>query len=179
MTKATSVTLFQVIQRSLYIFAAGALFSLHAHSSTQESPTAQTAFTKMKDTLTGEWQQEGDKESNLIIQFNTTANASVLVETWLYKGKPHSLTLYHMDHEKVIATHYCPQGNQPRMASTQLTPDSIEFDFIDATNLSSPDSSHQHSLGFTYIDNKLVEREETYLKDKEESPSMLRLVKIK
>ena len=72
----------------------------------------------------------------------------MLVETWLRNDKKHSFTLYHLGNENLMATHYCPQGNQPRLKLTNnSTTSDLRFSFFDATNLANLASSHQHSLG--------------------------------
>ncbi|WP_417618002.1 hypothetical protein [Parasphingorhabdus sp.] len=114
--------------------------------------------------LVGDWKREGEDGSKFQIQFELTAKDSVLIERWVSRGKTHSLTLYHRDKADVVATHYCPQGNQPRMKMT--TPDGaskIRFDFWDATNLVNPTDSHQHQLSFDLSDPEHVRRGEVYM----------------
>jgi hypothetical protein len=72
----------------------------------------------------------------------------VLVESWEARGKPHSLTLYHRDGAALLATHYCPQGNQPRLALAGRDTDGLHFAFRDATDLYPATESHQHDLWF-------------------------------
>ena len=79
------------------------------------APVAAAAFDQLK-TLVGTWRNADRPESPLRIRFCLTAGGSVLVESWEANGKPHSLTLYHRDGPALLATHYCPQGNQPRLA---------------------------------------------------------------
>ena len=43
--------------------------------------------------LEGVWEKEGASDSKLAISFELTAKDSVLVETWIYEGKKHSLTI--------------------------------------------------------------------------------------
>ncbi len=102
------------------------------------------------------------------------------METWLNEDKPHSLTVYHRDKDALLATHYCPQGNQPRLKLvTGSNDDTIRFDFMDATNLASLDQSHQHMLSFTIVNNgALVIRDETYLSSAGPDVSELRLVRV-
>jgi len=138
------------------------------------------AFNKMK-TLVGVWQKEGGNNPNFSISFELTANNSVLVETWLHKGKSHSLTVYHLNSGNLMATHYCPQGNQPRLELTKnSTIRNLSFDFLDATNLDSLADPHQHSLGFEFLnENHKVRRKESYLSKSGEDMSELILVKSK
>ncbi|MCP5397015.1 MAG: hypothetical protein H6918_09865 [Sphingomonadaceae bacterium] len=130
--------------------------------------------------LAGTWQIAGRPDHALRIRFSLTAGGSVLVEEWTANGRPHSLTLYHRNGEGVMATHYCPQGNQPRMA---LIPDStgaIRFAFRDVTDLDPTKEQHQHDLWFTLEDTDHITRSETYLDGEgEEHPSTLKLERVK
>ena len=58
-----------------------------------------------------------------------------------------------MDNKRVMATHYCGAGNQPRMQAS-ASPDgkTITFNFVDATNLASPDAGHMHRVVITIPD---------------------------
>jgi hypothetical protein len=53
------------------------------------------------------------------------------------------LSLFYVDGSRLMMTHFCPSGNQPRMRAT-ISPDlkTASFDFLDATNL--PDSQAGH-----------------------------------
>jgi hypothetical protein len=64
------------------------------------------------------------------------------------------ISVFHMDGpNRLLITHYCGAGNQPRMQAT-ASPDGkiITFDFVDATNLASPDDGHMQRLVITMID---------------------------
>ncbi len=128
--------------------------------------------------LVGNWKREGTDGLKFHIQFELTANDSVLIERWVRGDKTHSLRLYHRDQADLVATHYCPQGNQPRMKMS--TPDGaakIVFDFWDATNLVKPTDNHQHSLSFDLSEPGRVKRAETYLSSAGEEPSEMVLVR--
>jgi len=134
-------------------------------------------FEKLKS-LVGEWEKEGSDGSNFYISFQSSANSSVLMENWIYKGASHSFTVYHLDGESLLATHYCPQGNQPRLKLQQSSdPNSISSKFLDATNLKTLTDNHQHSLSFKFLDNNTVIRNESYSKAGKLSPTSLNLVR--
>jgi hypothetical protein len=63
------------------------------------------------------------------------------------------ISMIHMDGDRLLLTHYCEAGNQPRMSAT-ASPDgkTITFNFLDATNLSSPDAGHMNRVIFTFVD---------------------------
>ncbi|GGO73490.1 hypothetical protein [Bowmanella pacifica] len=134
-------------------------------------------FEKLKS-LVGEWKRVDSDNSDFYISFDTSAKGSVLIENWIYKGASHSLTLYHLDGENLLATHYCPQGNQPRLKlDKSANPNSISFVFQDATNLKSLADSHQHSLLFEFVDKDRILRNESYSKDGKLTPSSMSLVR--
>ncbi len=138
---------------------------------------AAASFNKLK-TLVGEWKKDGSDGENFYISFEITAKGTVLVENWINKGASHSLTIYHLDGDKLLATHYCPQGNQPRLKLDQHSKsNTLSFVFQDATNLESLHKNHQHALAFTFLDANTVTRDESYLQAGTVTPSTMRLVK--
>jgi len=135
------------------------LFSSNAQA--KETETSVSAFQKLS-ALVGTWKRKDSDGSKFQIQFELTANDTVLMERWMRKEKTHSLTVYHLDQSNLLATHYCPQGNQPRLKMAANTKSStIKFEFMDATNLTT-DQNHQHSLSFDLSDGNLIIRGETY-----------------
>lgn len=83
--------------------------------------------------------------------------------TWEVEGRSHSLTLYHRDGDKLLATHYCPQGNQPRMDMALSADGVITFSFRDVTDFDPADEQHQHDLSFDLSDPDRITRSEHYL----------------
>ncbi len=61
--------------------------------------------------------------------------------TW--EGKALNVSMFNLDGDRVLLTHYCAVGNQPRMVAS-ASPDgkTFTFDFVDATNLPTPDAAH-------------------------------------
>lgn len=138
---------------------------------------AAARFAAMK-TLVGTWRRADRPESALRIRFSLTAGGSVLVEEWLRGTDPHSLTVYHRDGDGLAATHYCPQGNQPRLA---LLPSAdgttFRFAFRDATDLDSATESVLVALAFDLADPERPVRRESYRQGGVDSPSELTLVR--
>lgn len=134
-------------------------------------------FDEMK-MLAGVWRQSDKPDSLLRIRFSLTAGDSVLVEEWLRGTKTHSLTLYHRDRGRLIATHYCPQGNQPRLAMQPPSEDKIvRFVFRDATDLDVKRESYLVALGFDLSRQDVIVRSETYRQAGKEELSVMRLVR--
>ena len=140
-------------------------------------PDAAAVFRELKS-LVGEWVIQ-DSERDFRITFETVANETVLVETWYSGEVRRSLTVYHLDVGRLLATHYCPQGNQPRLVwDGGDSLERISFEFLDATNLPDPQHSHQHSLSFDFEGSvETMIRGESYLEAGQEQSDSLSLVR--
>jgi hypothetical protein len=121
------------------------------------------AFETIK-TLIGSWQgapREGKPHS---VTYRFTANDSVIVETWTLGPTRESMTLYSVDGDRLIATHYCPQGNQPRL---QWKPGSrigqLRFELVGGSNLHARGALHQQAFWLTIHSPTSFTRSETYV----------------
>jgi hypothetical protein len=94
--------------------------------------------------LVGRWSSSGP--SPITLEFKLVAADTTLVETYKTASGKETLTLFHADKGVLLATHYCAQGNQPRLQQTTSTPGHVVFEFKDATNLASAAASHLHRL---------------------------------
>ena len=123
---------------------------------------ADEAFASLK-TLVGRWQGPTSGGRTLDIRYKLIANDSVLVETWRSASGPETMTVYHRDGPDLVATHYCAQGNQPRLRLATVDPSGrLHFVFRDATNLASPEKSHLHEFWIEQVDAGTMKRSETY-----------------
>jgi hypothetical protein len=122
------------------------------------SSEAQFALLK---SLVGTWKGdagEGEQRFPAEVTYRLTGGGSALVET-LFPGSEHEMvTVYHRDGPWLVLTHYCALGNQPRMRAVHAAPPpaglpaTIEFEFVGATNLASPEAMHMHSARFELLD---------------------------
>jgi len=124
---------------------------------------AQKSFDALKS-LEGTWEGKNNQGETLKVTFRSTAGGSALLSEIHGKGPENMITMFHMDGARLLMTHYCGAGNQPRMKAT-LSPDgkSVIFDFIDATNLASPDAGHMHHVVFSMPDSDHHIEEWTFL----------------
>jgi hypothetical protein len=112
---------------------------------------AQKSFNELKS-LTGNWEGLGHNKP-IQVSFRDTAGGSAFLSEIHGEGE-NMVTLFHMDgSDKLLMTHYCSAGNQPRMLAS-ASPDgkTITFNFLDATNLASPDAGHMQSVVFAMLD---------------------------
>jgi hypothetical protein len=132
-----------------------------APASAGESP-AKAAFEQLTG-LAGQW-RSADPTDATSVDITTVANGSTLVETWTMSPTRRSMTLYTMDGDRLLATHYCPQGNAPRLVFTR-TDDSgaHHFEFLDGANLQDPKGSHEHAFWIRKDAGGSLTRNETYI----------------
>lgn len=132
-----------------------------------------TAFETLKS-LVGNWEGTNARGRTVKVSFHLTAAGSVLVENWEMANGRSSMTVYHLDKADLMATHYCPIGNQPRLTLTDGPADRLSFAFKDATNLRTPSEEHEHSFWIAVAGPDAFTRSETYLG--EDGPSTSELV---
>ena len=122
------------------------------------SAAAQSAGKKSFDTmksLAGDWQGKDQAGAAVDVSYHMTGGGSALMSE-IRSSKPgHNedmVSMIHMDGDRLLLTHYCSAGNQPRMQATS-SPDgkSVTFDFVDATNLAGT-PGHMQRVIFTFTD---------------------------
>jgi hypothetical protein len=118
-----------------------------------QSP-GRSAFERLK-ALAGTWSgkaQHGDQGGDVTVVYKVTAGGNAVEET-LFAGTPHEMvTVYHMDANDVVLTHYCTSGNAPRMKLLPPTdPNVLLFDFTGGSNMKESDF-HMHSARLTFVD---------------------------
>jgi hypothetical protein len=75
-----------------------------------------------------------------------------------------SMTVYTMDGERILATHYCPQGNAPRLYLAKSDEDGTHhFEFLDGANLQNPGGFHEHAFWIRLDLPDSLTRSETYI----------------
>ncbi|MGH9756710.1 MAG: hypothetical protein ACRD4M_03165 [Candidatus Acidiferrales bacterium] len=116
----------------------------------QDAANANLAFNKLQ-TLVGHWEAKTDK-GTVSTTFRLVSGGSTLLETMDMPGGNEMITAYYLDQNRLLLTHYCESGNQPRMQASSFDPKSnrIDFQFLDATNLPNPDAAHMHQVSITF-----------------------------
>ncbi len=134
-------------------------------ASAPEAAPAGDAFARLKG-LVGTWVTTGKSGRTSELSFKLAANDSVVVETWSPGTARETMTLYSMDGDRLIATHYCAQGNQPRLVLVPSgDPLTLAFEFADGTNLDVPGGAHEHSFRIRIDGPDTFTSVETYVKN--------------
>jgi hypothetical protein len=121
---------------------------------------AEKAFNTIKN-MPGTW--EGQTQTGPVqVVFKTTARGSAVMSEIL--GHEDMISMFHMDGpNRLLLTHYCAVGNEPRMQAS-VSPDgkTITFNFVDATNLATPDAGHMQKMVLTLLDDNHHTEEWTF-----------------
>ena len=122
---------------------------------------SEEAFDRLA-TLKGEWsgEQEGVKVSLL---YTLTANGSALMEEFRPEKGAVMITMFTVDGDHLIATHYCSAKNQPQMITSAVTDGQkpLAFSLARVTGLKSPDDWHNTGLTVIQEDNDHLTQEWT------------------
>lgn len=131
---------------ALALFVILAAIAAAAQSDTQKS------FDQLKS-LAGMWEGKNSQGEPLQVSFRVTSNGSAVMSEIMGHGED-MVSMIHFDGpDKLMLTHYCASKNQPRMVGNG-SPDgkTITFNFLDATNLASPDAGHMQRVAITVLD---------------------------
>ena len=110
------------------------------------------AWESMKS-LQGEWEGLYEGKVRMSATYRLVSNGTVLMETLVSPDSSDMTTMYHRDGAGLAMTHYCSENNQPRLRSARPDdPKRIQFSFVDATNLATPDAMHMSGLVVTLSD---------------------------
>lgn len=122
-------------------------------NSTLSQSQAPVAFEKIK-TLAGEWQGAGTDGKMRTVTYQLLSGGTAVMETLTPADEPSMVTVYYVDGDRLMMTHFCSAGNQPRMRAEVAAGESkeLKFEFLDATNLAKPTAGHIHRLRLTFQD---------------------------
>jgi len=127
---------------------------------------AQKSFSQLKS-LAGAWEGPVTTEpaqpafgngTVLQVSMRVTSRGNALAHEMTQAGKPddparndHPLTMFYLDGDRLLLTHYCDAGNRPRLTA-RVSPDgkTVEFDFLDVAG--STQYGHMQHAVFTLID---------------------------
>ncbi|MCI0414992.1 hypothetical protein L0222_19635 [bacterium] len=132
-----------------------------------DAASARSAFELYK-TLDGKWIGKSTKGWKEEVTFRIIAGGSVVTET-SFDAHPNEtmLTTVLLDNDRLLLTHYCVAGNQPRLQLTSYDRESktLVFTFLDATNLPSRDKGHMDKVVIHFLDRDHVTSQWTWYQD--------------
>jgi hypothetical protein len=139
-------------------------FAASAVADSMEPPVKTPATFDVFKSLVGDWVSSGSGDEKTTVSYELVAGGSAVVER-MDPGTAHSMvTVYHPDGQRVLMTHYCAAGNQPRMAG-KGDAKSFTFKMIDITNLPDSKAPHMASLTLTFVDKDHMVQEWGFVHD--------------
>ena len=131
--------------------------------------------------LVGDWEAPLESGKVIRVNYQLMSNNSILVETYRTPSGKETLSVYHLGGKHLLLTHYCAQGNQPRLRYDPSSSDArrFVFDFHDATTLPSKKKEHMAHLEVNLVDADHFDQTSTYRAGKEEETTTLNFARIK
>src|SRR5438094_4583952 len=166
-----STAVFGMVGMALFV-AASATFGA-------DKTKSEEAFDRLA-ALKGKWsgEQEGVKISLI---YTLTANGSALMEEFRPESGAVMITMFTVDGDHLIATHYCSAKNQPQMMTSAITEvqKPLAFSLVRITGLKSPDDWHNTGLTMIQEDNDHLTQEWTYQSKKKSGKKTFRYTRVR
>jgi hypothetical protein len=143
-----------IVDIALFIVASAALAA--------DKTKSDEAFDRLAS-LEGKWAGEAFGVKTTLI-YSLTANGSTLMEQCRPEKGHEMITMFTVDGDHLIATHYCSAKNQPQMATATITDAQkpLAFSLVRVTGLKSPDDFHNTGLTVIQEDNDHLTQEWSY-----------------
>jgi hypothetical protein len=145
---------FRIVGMALFVVASAAFAA--------DKTKSEEAFDRLA-LLKGEWKGEINGVDTTLI-YTLTANGSALMEECRPGKGPEMITMFTIDGDHLIATHYCSAKNQPQMATSTITDAQkpLAFSLVRVTGLKSADDWHNTGLTMIQEDNDHLTQEWSY-----------------
>ena len=136
--------------------------------------SSETAFETFKG-FAGKWAiRSGQKTLPIEMTYESGSKDSIVTEQF---GK--ELSVFYRDGQRLLMTHFCNAGNQPRLQLRENTqPGVFEFQMFDITNLPSADADHVERVIYRVVDDKTIDLEIVWQHGKSEESEKYTLTRL-
>src|SRR5918912_923473 len=127
-----------------------------------KKPNSVLAFERLTS-LAGQWKGTQDG-TEIKLTYTLTSRGSALMEEFR-AGETVMVTMFTVDGDHLIATHYCSAGNQPQMVTKAITDSSaksLTFELAHAYGMKTPDDWHNTGLTLMLEDDRHLTQVWTY-----------------
>ena len=162
--------------------AAATLIIMLSASFVAAGSDAHKTFEQLKG-LEGNWTGTNSQGQPLQVTFRLTAGGSALMSEIVghdpdKHGPENMITMFHMDGDRLLMTHYCGAGNQPRMKVVSSDAKTVSFEFFDGTNIG-PGDGHMQHVTFSQSDADHHTEEWVFLDHGKEMKEVFTLARVK
>jgi len=150
MKRTSSIRMAAAALIAVLACAAPAAFAGETPAALTGASPAAAAFEKLK-TLAGNWETKSPEGDMVTVSYRVVSGGSTVMEEMSHGSM---ISMYHLDGDRLMMTHYCEAKNQPRMHTAPIKSDSnsLKFSFVDITNLAKPSDPHMRGLELTFKD---------------------------
>ena len=156
-----------------------ALFAAASGVFAADKTKSEDAFVRLTS-LKGEWKGEAFGVATTLI-CTLTANGSALMEQCRPERGHEMITMFTVDDDHLIATHYCAAKNQPQMATSAITDAQkpLAFSLVRVTGLKSQDDFHNTGLTVIQEDNDHLTQEWFYQSKGKTGKNIFRFTRVR
>ena len=168
------------MKRTIVFGSVGVMALLVAAAALASDKTkSEEAFDRLAS-LEGEWKGVIDGVRATLI-YTLTANGSALMEQFRPEKGPEMITMFTIDGDHLIATHYCSAKNQPQMETPAITDvqKPLAFSLAQITGLKSPDDFHNTGLTVIQEDNDHLTQEWSYQHKGKTGKNIFRFTRVR
>jgi hypothetical protein len=126
--------------------------------------TSSAAFEQLKS-LAGDWQGTHNSGASATVSYQVVSGGSAVMERLLSDGEHEMITMYTLDGDRIVVTHYCAAGNQPTMQTAPIVAASgkYDFSFVRVSGTKTPDEGRMVALTVAMPDKEHLTQVWTYL----------------
>src|SRR5215467_1825802 len=158
---------------------AGTLAIIAAAALPADKTKSEETFVRLAS-LQGEWRGQINGINTVLI-YTLTANGSALMEQCRPDKGPEMITMFTVDGDHLLATHYCSAKNQPQMVTPPIfdVQKPLSFSLVRVTGLKSPDDFHNTALKVIREDDDHLTQEWSYEHKHKSSKNSFRFTRVR
>ena len=140
-----------MVQKQWFLRGVAILTLFFTSTTLLAQSNAQKTLDRFKS-MVGTWQGKSPSGGNSEVTYRLAAGGTAVMAD-MHIADEDMVSMYYVDGDQLLMTHFCPTNNQPRMKAV-ISPDlsAVSFDFLDATNLPGPQTGHMHRAVFLFSD---------------------------
>ncbi|HTP69795.1 MAG TPA: hypothetical protein VMJ35_12890 [Dongiaceae bacterium] len=120
---------------------------------TKEAAVTTAAFEQLKS-LAGKWEGKTQDDKPAGLTYEVVSHGTAVMEHLMPGRESDMVTIYTLEGDRIVVTHYCSAGNQPTMQTEPLRGalGKYDFSFVRVAGTKTPDEGHMVSLSLALSD---------------------------